>query len=493
MAGFAGVRDAVVAAMSVLVVDVGSSSVRVTRVGSDGVIERVARGPLQVSRPAAGMVEFDAAALGSLCLELAADVLATGPVDAVGIAAQRASTVLWERGSGVPVAPAISWQDLRTTGQCMALRAAGLRLSPNQSATKLTFLLDAHDPTRQRDLCFGTVDTWIAYVLSGGRCHVTDPTNAAVTGLLAPDASGWDATVLDALGIEEAMLARLVDSTGVVGVAEALPGAPAIAGICGDQQASLIGQGCLDPGEAKATFGTGGMLDCVTGAIRPAFSTRGASGTFPIVARAASGALTWGIEAISLSAGTCVEWLRDGLSLVADVAETDAMARSVRDAGSAIFVPALAGLGTPTWDFGARGALIGLDATTSAAQVVFAVLEGIAQSGADLLEAVEHDSGLEIPALRVDGGMSLNTSFIQLLADAVQRPVQRSIVPEATTLGAAFLAGTAVGTWASLEEARTTIAPPEVVLPKRRRDRERWLDARERASRTIPFLSALDF
>src|SRR3954469_23098553 len=300
-------------------------------------------------------VEFDAAAMARAAVEVAKESLAEGgPVEDAGIAKQRASTVVWDRATGEPVGPGIGWQDLRTVGTCLMLQAQGLRVAPNASATKLGFLLDMADPDRSRDLAFGTVDTWIAWHLSGGAVHATDSSNAAVTGLMHGDASGWAPQVMEALRIPTSVLPAIVDSSGVIGEATVLDGAPPIAGLAGDQQASLIGQGCTRPGLAKITFGTGGMLDMCVGATRPSFDTRGPAGCFPIIAWRRDGVLTWGIEAVMLSAGTAVEWLRDDLGLIATSAETDTIAASCDDTGDVWFVPALLGLGTPAWDFGAR-------------------------------------------------------------------------------------------------------------------------------------------
>src|SRR5439155_21657545 len=214
------------------------------------------------SSPQPNFVEFDAQVMGRAVLEVAREALAAGgPVEAVGIANQRASTIVWDRATGEPVGPGVGWQDLRTVGMCLMLQGQGLRLAPNASATKLAALLDIYDDDRARDLCFGTVDTWVAWTLSGGRVHVTDATNAGVTGLVHGDASGWAPDVLEALRIPPAMMPTIVDSTGIVGAADALPGSPPIAGMAGDQQASLVGQGCTRPGLAKVTFGPGGMLD----------------------------------------------------------------------------------------------------------------------------------------------------------------------------------------------------------------------------------------
>jgi glycerol kinase len=297
----------------------------------------------------------------------------------------------------------------------------------------------------------------------------------------------------EALRIPESVLPSLVASSGPVGEASALEGAPVIAGIAGDQQASLVGQGCISPGTAKATFGTGGMLDCCVGAERPAFLQRGAAGTFPIVAWSRGGELNWGLEAVMLSAGSCVEWLRDDLGIVSSAAETDEIAAGVPDTGGVYFVPALLGLGTPVWDFGARGTLLGITRGTTRAHIVRAVLEGVAYRGADLLEAAVADSGLAIDVLKLDGGMSANLTFTQALADATGRPIEVAPVTEATTLGAAFLAGIAVGTWTSLGETAALVHPRRVVEPARRPDRTLWLEARGRAERTVPELSALDF
>ncbi|MGC9960834.1 MAG: FGGY family carbohydrate kinase [Acidimicrobiales bacterium] len=480
--------------MSVLVVDVGTSGVRASVVGVDAAVAEVHHREVLPVSPAQGFVEFDAGVMAAAVLEVARAALsAGGPVDAVGIANQRASTIVWDRITGEPVAPGIGWQDLRTVGMCLMLQSQGIRLAPNQSATKLAMLLDLADPQRERDLCFGTVDTWVAWVLSGGRLHVTDHTNAGVTGLVTTDGAAWDLDLCDALRVPQRVLPQIVSSTGVIGEAHALDGAPPIAGIAGDQQASLVGQGCLGPGSAKATFGTGGMLDCCVGPDRPAFDQRGGAGTFPIVAWSHHDTLTWGLEAIMLSAGSCVEWLRDDLGIVSTAADTDAMAASVADTGGVYFVPALLGLGTPVWDFGARGTLVGITRGTTRYEIVRAVLEGIAHRGADLLEAVVADSGLDVEVLKVDGGMSANATFIQALADTTRRRIEVAPVTEATTLGAAFLAGTATGVWASLAEAGALVRPRVVVEPAHRVDRARWLEARARAERTVPELSSLEF
>jgi len=460
--------------VSLLVIDVGTSSVRSVVVRPDASIAVEHHQATLPDSPAAGLVEFDAVVMADAALDCARRALAdAGPVDAVGIANQRASTIVWDAATGEPVGPGLGWQDLRTVGDCLVLQGEGLRLAPNVSATKVRHLLDQADPDRERDLRFGTVDTWIAWHLTEGAVHVTDPSNAALTGLRAGDASGWSAKALEVLRIPESVLPTVVDSSGVIAPATALDGAPPIAGLAGDQQASLMGQGCSRPGQAKITFGTGGMLDLVLGPDRPPFETRGGGGTFPIVAWGLDGAVTWGLEAIMLSAGTNVEWLRDDLGLIDDVADSHELAASCESTEGVVYVPALLGLGTPHWDYGARGGLFGLTRGTEARHVVRAVLEGVAQLAADQVESAERDApGLTIEALRVDGGMTANPTFVQAVADATQRPVEVSPVREATALGAAFLAGLAVGTWGDLDEdqrdlvARRALRAPAHLRPR---------------------------
>ena len=480
----------------VLVVDVGTSSVRVGVYDAAGTARYGVERELLPDSPSDGIVQFDAHAMADACLDLAHDALGhAGPVAAVGISDQRGSTVVWDRATGEPVAPGIGWQDLRTIGACLGLRAQGVRTSPNQSATKLQWVLQQlPDRTRARDLRFGTVDSWVAWTLSNGTVHVTDATNAAVSGLqLAHEPAAWDARVLEVLGVPAEMMPPIVDSCGVVGEAIALSGAPPIAALLGDQQASLVGQGCVRPGDAKITFGTGGMLDLVLGEQAPAFEQRGAAGTFPIVAWRHDARVTWGIEAVMLAAGTNVQWLRDDLGVISSAAESHELASGCDDTGGVVYVPALLGLGTPSWDYGARGAFFGLTRGTGRAEMVRAVLEGVAQRGADLVDAAEADSGVSIPALRVDGGMTDNDTFVQALADAAQRPVEVSPVREATSRGAALMASLAVGRYHSVDELAQTWRPRVRVEPARVLDRERWREAIGRARRWIPELSGIDF
>jgi glycerol kinase len=481
--------------MSILVVDVGTSGLRAAVVTPDGEVTALDHRPFPPSTPAPGMVEFDAAAMATAVLEVSRAALAAGgPVAAVGITAQRASTVVWHRATGQPLASGIGWQDLRTVFDCITIKAEhGLHLAPNQSATKVAWLLDNHDPGREHDLCFGTVESWVAWVLSNGTVHATDHSNAAVTGLLRPDARAWSSAACAALRIPETMLPRLVDTSGVFGQATALPGSPPLAALVGDQQASLVGQSCVRPGQAKITFGTGGMLDMCTDAAAPTSGNRTPEGVFPIVAWSRDGRCTWGIEAIMLSAGSNVEWLVSDLGLLADPAESHTVASSCASTDGVVYVPALMGLGAPWWDYGARGTLLGLTRGSGRAQIVRAVLEGVAQRGADLVDAAVAGSGHPLPVVRIDGGMSENPTFVQALADATGRPVEISRHTEATTVGAAYLAGLAVGVWGSLADIADAWRPRAVVEPVGRLDRARWAEAVERSRRWIPDLSALDF
>jgi glycerol kinase len=480
--------------MSLLVVDIGTSGVRSAIVRPDATVAVEFRQEVLPDTPAPGLVEFDATRMATAVLDTARAALAeAGPVEGIGIATQRASTIVWDRSTGEPVAPALGWQDLRTLGDCLVLQAEGLRFAPNQSATKIKHLLDNADPDRRRDLCVGTVDSWIIWTLTEGAVNVTDASNAAVTGLFSIETLDWDDALLAKLNISRAAMPTIVDSSGPIAPATALNGAPMICGVAGDQQASLIGQGCVHPGPAKITFGTGGMLDLVVGPDRPASGVRSASGTFPIVAWKRGSETVWGLEAIMLSAGTNVEWLRDDLGIIDSVAASHDIAQQCTDTEGVVYVPALLGLGTPNWDYGARGTLLGITRGTARPHIVRAVLEGVAQRGADLVDAAEATTGLPIPSLRIDGGMSANPTFTQALADATQRTVEISPVLEATTLGAAFLAGLSVGTWGGLDDIAATWRPLRTVEPTGAAHRERWASAIERASGWYADLSTFDF
>jgi glycerol kinase len=477
----------------ILVIDVGTSSVRASLVSPDGSVAASTRRPTPPSVPAPGLVEFDPEALVRAALDAAGEVLAAagGEPVAVGVTAQRASAVAWDATTGRPLGPGLGWQDLRTVGDCLELQGRGWRFSPSESATKFAWLVRQLDRP-PAGLRLGTVDSWMAWRLSGGT-HVTDATNAAVTGLYRMAGGGWREDALDALGLDPDWLPDIVDSTGDLAVASALGPLP-LRSLVGDQQASLVGQSCTRPGLAKATFGTGGMLDVCLGPERPATDIRTPHGCFPIVAWQQAGRVTWGAEAIMLAAGSAVDWLVEDLGLIGSPGESEAVAGACADTGGVMMVPALLGLGTPQWDFGARGALFGLTRGTTRSELVRAVLEGVAHSGADLLEAAEADTGFAITALRVDGGLSANAVFVQALADACGRPVEVSRELEATTLGAGYLAGLASGYWSGVDDIAGAWSPRVVVEPSGRDPgRDRWREAVRRAGGWHPDLSGIQF
>lgn len=489
--------------MSILVIDVGTSGLRAAVVRDDATVTALHHRPFPPSTPAPGLVEFDAAEMARLVLDAAHSAVADGgAVDGVGITAQRASTVVWSRSTGRPLAPAIGWQDLRTVGDCIVARAEhGIALAPNQTATKAKWLLAQIGDHDRSDVCIGTVDSWIAWTLSGSaRLHVTDHSNAAVTGLASfvDGPPRWNERVASLMGVDPTMLPTIVDSSGVIGDAVALPGAPRIAALVGDQQASLMGQSCVRPGMAKCTFGTGGMFDVVTGATPPASADRTTHGTFPIVAWSRDGSLTWGSEAIMLSAGSAIEWLVSDMGLAPSAEATHDIASTCATTDGVYFVPALLGLATPHWDYGARGGLFGLTRGSTRAHIVRAVLEGVAHRGADLCEAAaaEHPS-LSIDEIRIDGGMSRNPTFVSALATVTGRPISVSPVSEATTLGAAYLAGWATGVWNDLDDISEQWRPTATIEPDPSVDRlairEEWAEAVTRVEGWIPDLSALDF
>lgn len=489
--------------MSILVIDVGTSGLRAAVVRDDATITALHHRSFPPTTPAPGLVEFDADEMARLVLEVAHRALADGgPVTAVGITAQRASTIAWSRSTGRSLAPAIGWQDLRTVGDCIVARAEhGVALAPNQTATKAKSLLAGLGDHDRDDVCLGTVESWVAWTLSGAsRLHVTDHTNAAVTGLASfvDGPPRWNERVASLMNVDVSMLPTMVESSHTIGEAAALPGSPPIAALVGDQQASLVGQSCVRPGMAKCTFGTGGMFDVVTGDRGPTSADRTANGTFPIVAWSRRGLLTWGSEAIMLSAGSAVEWLVTDMGLAPSAAATHEIAATCPTSDGVFFVPALLGLATPHWDYGARGGLFGLTRGSTRAHIVRAVLEGIAHRGADLCEAVSADRpDVSIDEIRIDGGMSRNPTFVAALATATGRPVSVSPTTEATTLGAAFLAGLERGVWHDLDEIADLWRPLAVVEPDPAVDRGRWradwAEAVTRVEGWIPDLSALDF
>lgn len=479
----------------ILVVDIGTSSVRAAAVDAEaGELVDVTQRPFAPSTPAPGLVEFDPADLASTLLDAAEEICSRHrDLHSVAVTAQRASTVVWDRSTGVPIGPGLGWQDLRTVVDCLTARAEHqVEIAPNQTATKAAHLIinAGVDPA---SVLVGTIDAWAVWTLTRGASHITDHTNAAVTGLYSAPLSGWDPDLCAVFGIDPASLPTVVDSFGDLAVATALSTPLPIRGLVGDQQSSMVGQACVRPGVAKITFGTGGMLDMVTGADAPTEARRAPNGCFPIVGWSESGEQRWGLEAVMLAAGSNVEWLRDDLGLIATSAESHDLASRCADTEGVVFVPAPLGLGTPAWDYGARGTLLGLTRGTDRTHIARAVLEGVANRGADLVEAAEADSGVPITDLRVDGGMSRNPTFLDALADATSRPVEVSPQVEATTLGAARLAAVAGGVWPSVDSLHDEWAPLEIHQPSRSDLRDRWQDAVERSRGWIPSLSALDF
>ena len=479
-----------------LAIDVGTSSVRTGIVDVAGNVTHAQQRLLTIRTPNPGEVELDALEIARLTLECARATLDSGgPCDVVGITNQRATTIVFDPVSGQPVGPALGWQDLRTVIDCLVLQGDGLRLAPNQSATKARWLV-SHSGRPARELRFATIETWIAWHLTEGAAHITDRSNAGVNGLVTVGVDGWDQRALSLLDLDMAMLPRIVDTMGSFGAATALPGAPTITALVGDQPASLFGQSCVTHG-AKITFGTGAMLNMVRGADGPETMTRYASGCFPVVVRSEDHQITWGIEGIVLSAGACIDWLRDDLGLIGSADETSDLAASVSSTDGVTFVPALSGLGTPEWDFGARGGFFGITRGTTRAHLVRAVLEGIAQRGADLIEAAQLETGEHLDEVRIDGGMSDNDLFAQRLADFAGVRVTVSPEREATTRGAGLMALVSADAltldkvermWSPVRIYTSSITPEE-----RQRSRSEWSTAIQRAVRTIPELSAVEF
>jgi glycerol kinase len=479
-----------------LSIDVGTSSVRTALVDDHGEVTHIHQQRLSVRTPQPGEVELDAVEIARLVVQLACSTLADGgPCDVVGITNQRATTIVFDPLTHEPVGPALGWQDLRTVIDCLVLQGEGLRLAPNQSATKAKWLV-AQSGRRASELRFATIETWVTWILTEGRSHVTDRSNAGVNGLVALDVDSWDERILSLLELDVAMMPSIVDTMGTHGIASALPGAPPITALIGDQPASLFGQSCVTAG-AKITFGTGAMLDMVRGEARPSAMTRFDSGCFPVVLRSDDAVPTWGIEGIVLAAGSCIEWLRDDLGLIGDAAECEALATSVPTSDGVSFVPALSGLGTPLWDFGARGGFFGLTRGSTKAHLVRAMLEGIAQRGADLVEAAQAETGVALHEIRVDGGMTANHFFVQCVADFTGCSVAVSTEREATTRGAGLMALVSAG-HLTLEDVELLWTPREVLEPRLNDDerasvRALWRETVRRVEKTIPELSSVAF
>ena len=423
--------------------------------------------------PRPGWVEHDATEIWQTQLLVLREVLVRAgitarQVRALGITNQRETTVLWDRQTGEPVAPAIVWQDRRTAGMCEDLRAAGyaqaiaaktgLVLDAYFSGTKLAWLLDHVPGARLRaergELAFGTVDSWLMWQLTGGKVHATEPSNASRTLLFNLQTGTWDEEMLALLNIPAAVLPRVLPSCGQLAETQAhwLGASVPIAGWAGDQQAALFGQACFAPGMAKNTYGTGCFMLMNTGD-QPVASQHQLLSTVawqgPVEA---SRPLAYALEGSVFMAGATVQWLRDGLQIIRSAAEVEVLADSVQDTGDVFLVPAFAGLGTPDWDGQARGALVGMTRGTGRAHIARAALEAIALQTADVFHAMSADSGLALTELRVDGGASQNNLLMQIQANVLGVPVVRSRIRETTALGVAYLAGLATGYWSDAEE-----------------------------------------
>ncbi len=408
--------------------------------------------------PQPGWVEHDPDDLWRTTLEAARQALGDSRVSrkavtAIGITNQRETTVLWDRRTGRPLHRAIVWQDRRTAERCRTLdremiaEKTGLVPDPYFSGSKLEWLLKQID--RPRGAAFGTVDSWLVHCLTKGRSHVTDPTNASRTMLFDIGGQRWDEELLQLFGVPHDVVPEVRPSSGEFGLAdrEWLGREIPILGIAGDQQAALFGQGCVTEGTAKNTYGTGAFLLMHTGQRRSA-STQGLLTT---VACDARGGVSYAVEGSVFIAGAAIQWLRDGLGIIASAKESEALARSVTDAAGVVFVPALTGLGAPHWEAAARGAVFGLTRGATKAHLVRSALEAMAFATGDVLAAMTRDAGLALRELRVDGGASANDWLMQFQADALGVSVHRPDLIETTALGAAGLAGLAAGVWADLD------------------------------------------
>ncbi len=484
----------------VLALDQGTTSSRAILFDRDGDVRGMAQQAFAQHFPKPGWVEHDAQEIWLTQLAVAREVLRThavepGQVAAIGIANQRETTVLWDRATGQPVAPAIVWQDRRTASRCDALREAGhadaiqertgLVVDAYFSATKLAWLLDALPGARARaergELAFGTVDSWLVWNLTAGRVHATDPSNASRTQLFNIHTQRWDETLLALFNIPAALLPQVVPSSGVLGEADPslLGAAIPIAGVAGDQQAATFGQACHQPGMAKNTYGTGCFMLMNAGA-EPATSRHRLLTT--VGWTLGHDRPTYCLEGSVFMAGATVQWLRDGLQIIEQASAVEALAGSVEDTGDVYLVPAFAGLGAPHWDGHARAALLGMTRGTTRAHIARAALEAIALQSAEVFAAMEADAGFPVRELRVDGGASANNLLMQLQADVLGVPVVRPRVTETTALGAAYLAGLATGVWADTEEIASLWQVDRVFEPtwtdgQRQAKRARWAQA----------------
>lgn len=485
-----------------LALDQGTTSCRAIVYTAQGAPVAAGQYELPQIFPQPGWVEHDGEAIWNLTLRAARDALAKTPgtmerIAALGITNQRETILLWERDTGRLLHNAIVWQDRRTSHECQRLRdeghlplvrdKTGLLLDPYFSATKLAWLLDAIPDARLRaergELAAGTVDCFLLWRLTGGRVHATDASNAARTALFNIHSQAWDADLLRLFRVPVTLLPRIVDCSGEIGETEphlfgrALP----ICGMAGDQQAATFGQAAFDPGMIKSTYGTGCFMLANTGS-QPVRSTHNLLTT---IAWRIQGQTTYALEGSIFMAGATIQWLRDGLKIIKHAAETEALARGIKNNGGVYLVPSFVGLGAPWWDAEARGAIFGLSRDSGPAQIARAALESIAYQTRDLTEAM-HKDGLPTPkALRVDGGLTANGWAMQFLADLLGLPVERPTVTETTSLGAAYLAGLAAGIYPSLDAIRTQWRRDAAFVPAMPEDdRTRlygaWLDAVQR-------------
>ncbi|MFM5884274.1 MAG: glycerol kinase [Novosphingobium sp.] len=443
----------------ILVLDAGTTSTRAMLLGADGVLRSVAQRELTQFYPQPGWVEHDAAEIWDKTLACARDAVAKGGgierVAAIGITNQRETVVAWDKASGQPLHHALVWQDRRTADFCAGLKdagheaavqaATGLLLDPYFSATKMRWLIDNAAPVveaaRAGRLALGTVEDWLVFKLSGGA-HLTDASNASRTLLLPLTGASWDAGLCDLFGVPPAALGEVVDNAGSFAATtpDLLGRAIPITGLAGDQQSATIGQGCLSPGQTKATYGTGAFVLANMGAAVP----RSANRLLGTVLYQLDGARAYALEGSVFVAGSLIKWLRDNLGLIASAAQTAELARSVPDSGGVTIVPALAGLGAPHWRPEARAVVTGMTFSTTRAHLARAALEAMAMQTLELAEAFAAD-GAAWTALRIDGGMSANDWMAQDLANVLQVSVERPVFVETTALGAAMLAAVGAG------------------------------------------------
>jgi glycerol kinase len=484
----------------VLAIDAGTTGVRTVAVDERGRPGAFAYREFGQHFPRPGWVEHDANEIWSAVSHTIHDVVGAigdDTVAAIGIANQRETTVVWDRDTGAPLHHAIVWQDRRTAERCDALRAngceplvrarTGLVLDPYFSATKLEWLLTEGGVERSSALAFGTVDSWLLFNLTGGAAggvHATEASNASRTLLFDIDALAWSPELLALFDIPASCLPDVRATSGRFGTT--VPSCAAglrvpVSGIAGDQQAALFGQACFTPGMSKNTYGTGSFVLVNLGASHPP----PVEGLLTTVAWTLGSAPTYALEGSIFVTGAAIQWLRDGLGVVADAAEAGPLAESVPDTGGVVFVPAFTGLGSPYWDPHARGALLGLTRGTSRAHVVRAAVESMAWQTADVVDAITVASGSDVTELRVDGGASVMDVLCQFQADILGITVRRPVARETTALGAAFLAGIAEGVWASPDDAAgswhedAAFAPNP--LPHFDRRRDEWHRGVDRA------------